>query len=92
MHHLTNLANALFENPVCGRVGDHHCRQIIRVLAGFSAEIVQVDITFLAALHRYYLHAGQHRTCRIRAVRAGGNQAHLPMLLIAALVIMPDHQ
>ena len=48
MYHFTNLANAFLEHPVRGRVGDHHGREIIRVLAGFGAEIVKINIAFLA--------------------------------------------
>ena len=40
MYHFTNLANAFLEHTVRGRVGDHHGREIIRVLTGFGAEIV----------------------------------------------------
>ena len=92
VHHLANLADAFLKHAVRGGVSDHHCRQITRVFTRLGAEVFEVDVAFLTAFHRHNLHAGQHRTGRIRPVRAGGNQANVPVRLIAAGMEAPDGQ
>ncbi len=86
-----DVLNALLENPVGGRIGDHQRREPTVVLCGFRAQILDVDASLFRAGHDHHAHPGHHRARRIRAVRRGGNQHHVAVALAAIEVVRADH-
>ena len=44
MHDLADFANLVFEDPVRRRIGDHHRRELVSVLLGLRAQVVEVEV------------------------------------------------
>ena len=91
VHHLADAADARFEHPVGGGVGDHQGRQVGGVGSGLGLQVGDVDVALGIAGHRHHPHPRHHRAGGIGAVGAGGDQAHLPVALAPAAVPGPDH-
>src|ERR1700748_2211044 len=43
MHDFADLADMLLEHTVGRRIGNHHRRQIVRMLLGLGAEVADID-------------------------------------------------
>ena len=93
VHHLSDLADGLFENAVGRRVGDHQRRQLGSVLGGFGAQIAEVDIALIVAGDDHHVITDHHRRSRIGAVRRNRNQADRAEVFTAGMVPGADrHQ
>ena len=88
-----DVLDALFENPVGRRVGNHQCGQPFAVGDSLRLEIGDVDAAVCRARHDHNAHAGHDRARRVRAVRRRWNEYHVPVRRASGQVVRPnDHQ
>jgi hypothetical protein len=87
-----DLADALLEDAVRARVGDHQRRQPRGVLLRLGAEVGHVHVAVAVAGDHDDLHAGHHRARRVGAVRGGRDQAHVALRLAPRAVPGADRQ
>ena len=87
---LADVANALLEDAVGGRVGDHEGGKRLAVLVGLGPEVGEVHVAIGIAGHRDDLHARHDGTGGVRAVGGGGNEAGGAMGVAARLVVGAD--
>ncbi|MNH04525.1 hypothetical protein D3C79_638220 [compost metagenome] len=90
MHHVADLADALFVHAVGRRVGDHQARQPIPGSLGLGLQVSEVDVALLVALDDDHLHAGHLRRGRVGAVGRRWNEAQCALGLMPAVVIAGD--
>ena len=89
----THLGDVLLEHSVGRRVCHHHRSQGVGVRRDLGAQVVEIDLSRLTSrLDDDDAHAGHDRAGRVRAVCAGRNQAHVPMLLAPRAVVATDRQ
>jgi hypothetical protein len=50
MHDLADLAHRLLEHAVRGGIGDHAAGEVVSMLLGLGAEILDVDVAVVASL------------------------------------------
>jgi hypothetical protein len=77
VHRRADVADGLLEHAVGARVGDHERRHRIGVLGDLGPQVVEVDVAVVVAGHHHDAHARHHRAGGVRAVRRGGDQAHV---------------
>ena len=87
-----DVAHALFEHAVRGRVGHHQRGQTVGMLRDLRPEVGHVDVAQRIAGNDHHFHAGQHGACRVRAVRGRGDQAYVAVIFAARPVVFADHQ
>ena len=75
MNRVRDLENLMLVDPVGRGVGDHEGGKVLPCGGNLRAQIVEVDVAGIVTGHHNDLHARQHSTRSIRAVRTGGNQA-----------------
>jgi hypothetical protein len=88
-----DLADALLEDPVGGRIGHHQRRQRVVMRLGLGAQVVELDIPLAVAGDDDDAEA-RHRCARgIGPVGRGGNEHDVPRQIAAVAVIRADrHQ
>src|SRR5690606_19505743 len=86
VHLGADLGDAGLVDPVGGRIGDHDRRHPAGVVGQLVVQVHQVDVALVVAGDHYHPQAGEHRAGRVGAVRAGGDQAHVPLGLTAVAV------
>ena len=92
VHDAADLRNTLLEHAVGGRIRDHQRGETAGEPVGLGAQVVQVDVAVIIAVHHHHAHARQHRAGRIGAVGGAGYEADVALLLAVGRVILPDHQ
>ena len=70
VHGLGDLEHVVLVHAVRRRVRDHQRGERVGVRVDLGAQVVEVDVAGLVARDDDDLHAGEHRGCRVRAVRA----------------------
>ena len=76
VHGLRDLEHVVLVHPVRRRVRDHERGQLVGVRGDLRAQVVEVDVAGLVARDDDDLHAGEHRGCRVGAVRGRRDEAH----------------
>ena len=92
VHDVADLDDPGLEHAVGRRVGDHEGGQPVAVLVGLGPEVAEVDVAPVVAGHDHDPHAGHDRGGGVGAVRRGGDQAHVALVVAAAAVVRPDGQ
>ena len=59
---------------------------------GLGAEVVEIDIAFVAAFHRHHCEARHHGAGGVGAVRTGGDEANVALRFAPTLVKRLDYQ
>ena len=60
MHHIDDLQDVVFKNPVGGRVGDHDGSKVTAVDLSQFFKVGCVNIAFIVTVHHLDLHAGHY--------------------------------
>ncbi len=92
VHELAHFDYAGFEYPVGTGVGDHQGGQLVAVLFGFFAQVVDVDIAHCVALHDHHLHTGHDGAGGVRAVGAFGDDGDVAVPFPPVLVVGADDE
>ena len=92
MHHLANGADACFEHPMGGGVGDHQGGKTVRVLGSAGGQILLVDVAFVVAGHGHHLETRHHGAGGIGAMGTCGDQADIAMVIASGAMPGADHQ
>ena len=92
VYDVANLPDSFLKHTVRGGVGDHDRGEIRGVRFGLGAQVVEVDVPFVAAFYGDHFEAGHHRAGGVGAVRAHGDEADVALRFSAALVIRLDDQ
>ncbi len=92
VHGRADLANPILEHAVRARIRHHEAREILVVLLGLGAQIVDVNIAAVVARHDHDGHAGQARTRRVGAVRRLRNQNDVAFEIAASAMIGANDQ
>ena len=92
MHDLADFADVLFEHAMRRGIGNHDRREPVRMLRGFDAQIIDIDVAARVAFDDDDIHADHLRRCWIGAVRGGGDQADGAVGLAARGMIAADRE
>ena len=91
VNHLRHFKDRTLKHPVGGRVGDHQGPEVLAVLLGFGAQVVDVDVAVLVASDHHHLHARHDGAGWVGAVRAVGNQTDVAVAFPTCCMERPDH-
>ena len=64
-----NVADALFEHTVRGRIGHHQCGEFGTVFLGFGAQVIEINVAIVIALDGHYFHSCHDSAGGIGAMR-----------------------
>mmetsp|Transcript_10399 Transcript_10399/g.37637 ORF Transcript_10399/g.37637 Transcript_10399/m.37637 type:complete len:238 (+) Transcript_10399:911-1624(+) len=87
---VADVLDAVLVHAVRGRVRHHERREVILVLLRRRLELRDVDVTRLVRADDDNLVAHHRRGRGVRAVRAHGDDAHVPVVIAAGLVVRAD--
>ena len=90
--HAADVGDGFLEHAVGGRIGDHQRAETVAGPVRLGAQVVQVDVALVVAVHHHHGHARQHRAGGIGAVGGAGNEADVALPVSVGGVILPDHQ
>ena len=90
MDHLAHLADALLEDSVGGRIGDHDGGQLLPVADQLLFQIHQVDVPLVVTVHYHDAHAGHHRRSRVGSVGGGGYETDPTVVFPPVQVVGAD--
>ena len=86
VYQLAQLGNGGFKHAVGAGVGNHHARQVGRVLFALGLQVCHIDVALLVALGNDYSHASHLCAGGVGAVGAGWNQADVAVALAFCFV------
>ncbi len=92
VYQVADRADRLLEHAVRGRVGDHQRGQPLRVAGGLCLEVGQINVAAGVTGDHDDLQSGQVGRCRVGAVRAFRNQAHVALHLATRAMPGPDRE
>ena len=81
-----------FEYAVRAGIGHHETGQILCVRRRLGLQIRHINVAVPIAGHRNDFHPCHGRARRVGAVRRGGDQANIPVLLAARFMVGADDQ
>lgn len=92
VHQRAQFGDLVLVHAVRRRIGDHDAGQPVGVIGDLGAQIVQVDVAVVAAGHHLDPQPRHGRRRRVRAVRAGRDQAGVTVSVAAIEVIAANRQ
>ncbi len=92
VHQCAQLLDLGLEHAMGAGVGDHHGRQIGAVFLALGLEVGHVDVAVVVTGGHYHRQAGHLGAGRVRAMRAGRDQADRAVGLTVRCVVGADRQ
>ncbi len=87
-----DLADLLLVDAVRRRIGDHDRGQALGVVGDLRPQVVEIDVTVLAARHDLDPHTSHDRGRGVGTVRTGGDKAGVAVVVTTAEVVVADRE
>ena len=84
--------DAIFEDAVGRRIGDHDRRDLAFVIGDFVIEVSEIDVAVVIAFDDDDFHVDHLSAGGVGAVGAAGDQADIAMVIASRLVILLDSE